>query len=83
MPSKKPVIMTYTTKETVEKFKIVADSENRTMSKHMEYIIKKEIHKYESEHGEIQLSETINNDNITQHVTNNGYMNIGIQNNQK
>lgn len=57
MPSKKPVIMTYTSKEIIDKFKIVAESESRTMSKHLEYIVKKEIEQYESKHGEIKTEK--------------------------
>lgn len=55
MPSKKPQLKSYTTQEIVKKFNYIAEKENRTISKHLEYIIKKEIKKYELEHGEIQL----------------------------
>ena len=55
MPSTKPQLKTYTTQEIVEKFNYIADNENRSMSKHLEYIVKKEIEKYESEKGEIKI----------------------------
>lgn len=55
MPSKKPQLKTYTTQEIVEKFNYIAENENRTISKHLEYIVKKEIQKYELENGKIQL----------------------------
>ena len=65
------------------KFCHICKEEMRTESKMASYIIHEYIKEYEAEHGEIVLPTTINNDNITQQVTNNGYMNIGIQNNQK
>ena len=55
MPSNKPQLKTYTTTETIEKFDYIAKSENRSMSKHLEYIVKKHISDYESEHGTIPL----------------------------
>lgn len=55
IPSKKPVLMTYTEKETIEKFKIVAKNDSRTMSKELEYIVKEKIKEYEKENGEIKL----------------------------
>ena len=47
--------MTYTEKETIEKFKIVAKNDSRTMSKELEYIVKEKIKEYEKENGEIKL----------------------------
>lgn len=55
MPSKKPQLKTYTTEEIVKKFNYIAENESRTTSKHLEYIIKKEIQKFEIEHGKIQI----------------------------
>lgn len=55
MPSKRPVIMTYTDEETREKFKIVSGRNCRSMSQHLEYLVKREIHEYEQEHGGIEL----------------------------
>ncbi len=72
MPSKRPVIMTYTDKETVEKFKIVAQNENRTVSKQLEYMIKKAIEEYESRNGAIPTIQTnINNNQGSINVQNN------------
>lgn len=51
--------MTYTDKKTIEKFKIVAKQENRTMSKELEHIIQEKIKKYEKENGEIILPQDI------------------------
>ena len=57
MPSKKPYIQIRTTNEIIEKFKIIAETENRSSSNLGETIIKDYIHKYEAEHGEIMLPE--------------------------
>ena len=40
MPSSRPKLMTYTTDEVIEKFKIVSEADNRSMSKELEYIVK-------------------------------------------
>lgn len=53
--SKKPMLMTYTEKDIIEKFKIVSKSENRSMSKEIEHLIKCKIEEYEKEHGTITL----------------------------
>lgn len=57
MPSQRPVIMIRTDKDTIEKFKIICDEENRSMSNYAEYFIKQCIKKYESEHGELTIEE--------------------------
>ncbi len=53
MPSKKPRLMTYTEQETIDKFETISKQENRSMSKQLEYIIKKYIQEYESKNGSI------------------------------
>lgn len=55
--SKKPILMTYTEKQIIEKFKIVSQSENRSMSKELEWIVIQKIKEYEAEHGEIMPPE--------------------------
>ena len=55
MPSNKPRLMTYTTYDIIKKFEIIAKDENRSMSKELEYIVKKYIESYESEHGTIDI----------------------------
>ena len=55
MPSNKPRLMTYTTQEVIEKFAIIAEHENRSMSKELEYIVKKYIENYETQHGNINI----------------------------
>lgn len=57
MPSNKPVIMIRTTSEIIEKFKIISQEENRSMSKQAEKLIIDLIRKYEKENGEIILDE--------------------------
>lgn len=54
MPSQKKQLKTYTTDEIIKKFSYIADKESRTISKQLEYIVKKEIQKYEKENGEIK-----------------------------
>lgn len=58
MPSQKPQLKTYTDKETVKKFAYIAKEQNRTMSKQLEFLVKTEIKKYETERGEIQFEES-------------------------
>lgn len=53
MASNKPKLMTYTEQEVIDKFKIIAEKENRSMSKQLEYIIKKCIQEYENKNGNI------------------------------
>lgn len=52
--------MTYTDNETREKFKIVSKENNRSMSQHLEYLIKTEIQNHEQEHGEIEIPKENN-----------------------
>lgn len=55
MPSVKPVIAIRTKQENIEKFKLVADNENRSMGNLAEWLIVQYIKKYEEENGKIQL----------------------------
>lgn len=54
MPSNKPVIVIRTTDEIINKFKIICEEENRSMSKQAEKMIQDLIKKYEKENGIIQ-----------------------------
>jgi len=56
MPSSRPKLMTYTTDEVIEKFKIVSEADNRSMSKELEYI-----NAYEQQHGTIKNLNIIDN----------------------
>ena len=53
MPSNKPRIMTYTTQEIVDKMTVIAEQENRSISKEVEHIIKLYINNYENQNGNI------------------------------
>ncbi len=53
-----PQLKTYTSKTNVEKMKIIAHNNKRAVSKELEYIVEKHIEEYESEYGEIIISET-------------------------
>lgn len=55
MPSTKPRLMTYTEKDIIEKFEILAKKENRSMSKQLEYIVKEYIENYEKQNGKIDI----------------------------
>lgn len=65
MPSNKPRLMTYTDKETIEKFEIISKQENRSMSKQLEYIVKQYINNYEQRNGSINTMNIVNNQNGT------------------
>lgn len=60
MPTKKPQLKTYVDEETAKKFTIIAENNYRTVSKQLEFLVKKEIKKYESERGEIIIERTSN-----------------------
>ena len=48
MPSKKPVIAIRTTEELINKFQVICDKENRSMSNMGEYLIMRYIEEYEA-----------------------------------
>ncbi len=55
MPSNKPRIATYTTKENIRKFKIISAYKNKSMSDYLAELIDTTIKQYEAEHGEIKI----------------------------
>lgn len=55
MPSVLPVIKGNTKQENIDKMKIIAKSNKRSLAKELEYIVEKHINDYEAEHGEIML----------------------------
>lgn len=55
MPSNLPKLVARTDEETVKKFKYLATEHNRSVSQEINYLIKKEIEKYENEKGKIQI----------------------------
>lgn len=57
MPSNKPVIAVRTTEEIKRKIEYVAEVNNRSASKEIEYVIKKHIQRYEDDNGTIELEK--------------------------
>lgn len=60
MPSKKPQLKAIVEIDDYEKFKMIADNENRTISNLLQTLIKEKIKHYESENGQINIGKTIN-----------------------
>ena len=60
MPSKKPVFTLRTEKENLMKLSYIAEQENRSDNKELEYILLSYIKEYENEHGEIEIKATEN-----------------------
>ena len=61
MPSKKPIIHFNTEQWIIDKMKVIANENSRSLAKEMEYICKQRIKEYESENGEIIIpDEAIN-----------------------
>lgn len=59
MPSDKPRIATYTTKENVDKFKIVSAYHNgKSMSEYLAELIENAIKDHEKIHGEIKIEKS-------------------------
>ncbi len=57
MASKLPVIKANTTQENIDKMKVIAEKNKRSMAKELELIVEKHIKEYEKEHGEITPKE--------------------------
>lgn len=55
MPSNKPIILVRTTEETIDKFKVICQEENRSMSKQAEKMILDLIKDYEQKNGTINV----------------------------
>jgi len=53
MSTDKPQLKTYIETKYYNKFKVLAEEQNRSISNYIEYLVKKEIDQYEQEHGEI------------------------------
>lgn len=64
MPSKLPIIKANTTQENIDKMKVIAGSNKRSVAKELEWLIERHIKEYESENGEIKLAPT------TEEITN-------------
>lgn len=57
MPSKLPIIKANTKSENIEKMKVIASSNKRSVAKELEWLIEKHIKDYEKEQGEIKKTE--------------------------
>ena len=72
MPSKLPVIKGNTSQENIDKMKIIASSNKRSLAKELEWLVEKHIAEYEAQNGEIVIENKIaefvdmlNNDEIS------------------
>ena len=57
MATDKKRIAAYVTEETVNKFKVVSATKNKSMSEYAAVLIEKAIEGYEVEHGEIKIEK--------------------------
>lgn len=57
MPSKLPVLKTNTKQENIDKMKIIAKANKRSLAKELELITELHIKKYETVHGKIIIEE--------------------------
>lgn len=69
MPSNKPQLKAVIEQEEYNKFKAIAEAENRSISNLLQTLVKDKIKQYESEHGNIKINMfkndgTINNLNM-------------------
>lgn len=55
MPSKLPIIKANTTQENIDKMKVIAQANKRSVAKELEFLIEQRIREYETEHGTIAL----------------------------
>lgn len=57
MPSNKPIIKANTEQWIIDKMKIVAEENSRSLAKEVEFACKQHIKKFELEHGEIKIDD--------------------------
>ena len=57
MPSNKPRVTVYTDEKTYAKLGALAEQDGRSISNYTEMLIRKNIMKYELEHGEIKSND--------------------------
>ena len=57
MPSNKPRVTVYTDEKTYAKLGALAEQDGRSISNYTEMLIRKNIMKYELEHGEIKIND--------------------------
>lgn len=57
MPSKLPIIKANTSQENIDKMKVIAQENKRSVAKELEFLIEQRIKQYEDEHGEINVEK--------------------------
>lgn len=57
MPSDLPVLKTNTKQENIDKMKIIAKANKRSLAKELEFITELHIKEYESMHGAIEIQK--------------------------
>lgn len=57
MPSKLPILKTNTKQENIDKMKVIAKANKRSLAKELEFITELHIKEYEAIHGEIKTEE--------------------------
>lgn len=60
MPSKLPIIKANTTKENIDKMKVIAEANKRSVAKELEWLVERHIEEYEKKNGEIIIEESEN-----------------------
>lgn len=58
MPSKLPIIKANTTQENIDKMKVIAQENKRSVAKELEYLIERRIKEYESKNGVNELDKS-------------------------
>lgn len=59
MPSKLPIIKANTTQDNIEKMRVIASTNKRSIAKELEWLIERHIAEFESIHGTIDTTITI------------------------
>ncbi|CRL35244.1 hypothetical protein RIL183_16361 [Roseburia inulinivorans] len=64
MPSNKPQLKAVINEEEYNKFKAIAEAENRSVSNLLQTLVKDKIKEYENEHGNIKINMLKNDGTI-------------------
>lgn len=64
MPSNKPQLKAVINEEDYNKFKAIAEAENRSVSNLLQTLVKDKIKEYENEHGNIKINMLKNDGTI-------------------
>lgn len=57
MPSKLPIIKANTTQENIDKMKVIAGTNKRSVAKELEWLIERHIAEFEAKHGDIVIPD--------------------------